>query len=197
MSETGSHITKVEAVGLPVTDQDRALEFYLGKLGFEKRRDVPFGPAGRWIEVAPPGAVTTIALVPAGMPAGVRLTTWDAEGDHASLRAQGVDTDPEIMHMGGAAPPMFSFRDPGRQQPADHPGQLTRQPRPASLVRVAKADQAVVADPAVGDDAGARLELPLTNGPSASADASASTAIRRRPVPSARRSRPRCQPVRP
>ena len=112
MSETGTHITKVETVGLPVTDQDRALEFYLGKLGFEKRRDVPFGPGGRWIEVAPPGAVTTIALVPAGMPVGVRLTTGDAEGDHASLRAQGVDADPEIMRMGGAAPPMFSFRDP-------------------------------------------------------------------------------------
>ena len=112
MSETGTHITKVETVGLPVTDQDRALEFYLGKLGFEKRRDVPVGPGGRWIEVAPPGAVTTIALVPAGMPVGVRLTTGDAEGDHASLRAQGVDADPEIMRMGGAAPPMFSFRDP-------------------------------------------------------------------------------------
>ena len=112
MSETGTHITKVETVGLPVTDQDRALEFYLGKLGFEKRRDVPFGPGGRWIEVAPPGAVTTIALVPAGMPVGVRLTTGDAESDHASLRAQGVDADPEIMRMGGAAPPMFSFRDP-------------------------------------------------------------------------------------
>jgi len=112
MSETGSHITKVETVGLPVTDQDRALEFYLGKLGFEKRRDVPFGPGGRWIEVAPPGAVTTIALVPAGMPVGVRLTSGDAGSDHASLRAQGVDADPEIMRMGGAAPPMFSFRDP-------------------------------------------------------------------------------------
>ncbi len=112
MSETGTHITKVETVGLPVTDQDRALEFYLGKLGFEKRRDVPVGPGGRWIEVAPPGAVTTIALVPAGMPVGVRLTTGDAESDHASLRAQGVDADPEIMRMGGAAPPMFSFRDP-------------------------------------------------------------------------------------
>jgi catechol 2,3-dioxygenase-like lactoylglutathione lyase family enzyme len=112
MSETGTHITKVETVGLPVTDQDRALEFYLGKLGFEKRRDVPFGPGGRWIEVAPPGAVTTIALVRAGMPVGVRLTTGDAQADHASLRTRGVDADPEIMRMGGAAPPMFSFRDP-------------------------------------------------------------------------------------
>jgi hypothetical protein len=30
-----TRITKVEAVALPVTDQDRAVEFYLGKLGFE------------------------------------------------------------------------------------------------------------------------------------------------------------------
>lgn len=112
MSETGTRITKVEAVGLPVTDQDRALEFYLGKLGFEKRRDIPFGPGGRWVEVAPPGAETTIALIPAGMPAGVRLTTGDAEADHARLRDRGVDADPEIMRMGGPAPPMFSFRDP-------------------------------------------------------------------------------------
>jgi catechol 2,3-dioxygenase-like lactoylglutathione lyase family enzyme len=102
----------VGAVGVPVADQDRAVEFYVGKLGFEKRRDVPFGPGGRWIEVAPPGAQTTITLVPAGMPVGVRLATGDAEADHASLRAEGVDTDPEIMRFGGPAPPMFSFRDP-------------------------------------------------------------------------------------
>jgi catechol 2,3-dioxygenase-like lactoylglutathione lyase family enzyme len=111
MSENRTRITKVEAVALPVADQDRALEFYLGKLGFEKRRDVPLGPGGRWVEVAPPGAETTIALVPAGMPVGVRLATADAEADHASLQAQGVDTDPAIMRM-DPAPPMFSFRDP-------------------------------------------------------------------------------------
>jgi catechol 2,3-dioxygenase-like lactoylglutathione lyase family enzyme len=111
MSESRTRITKVGAVGLPVSDQDRALQFYLGKLGFEKRRDVPFGPGGRWVEVAPPGAETTIALIPAGMPAGVRLATEDAEADHASLQAQGVDTDPGITRM-DPAPPMFFFRDP-------------------------------------------------------------------------------------
>src|SRR6266516_7861408 len=100
MSEPRTRITKVGAVGVPVADQDRAVEFYVGTLGFEKRRDVPFGPGGRWIEVAPPGAVTTIALVPAGMPVGVRLTTGDAAGAHASLGAQGGDADPEIMRMG-------------------------------------------------------------------------------------------------
>jgi catechol 2,3-dioxygenase-like lactoylglutathione lyase family enzyme len=40
MSRT-THITGVGTVGVPVTDQDRALEFYVGKLGFEKRRDIP------------------------------------------------------------------------------------------------------------------------------------------------------------
>ncbi len=107
-----TRISKLEAVALPVTDQDRAVEFYVGKLGFEKRRDVPFGPGMRWLEVAPPGAVTTLALVPPGMPTGVRLATQDANADHASLRASGADTDPGIMRMGGVAPPMFSFRDP-------------------------------------------------------------------------------------
>ena len=113
MSET-THITQVGTVGVPVADQDRALEFYLGKLGFEKRRDLAFGNGMRWIEVAPPGAATTIALVAAGtgVPTGIRLATQDADADHSDLRARGVDADPAVMHMGGSMPPMFSFRDP-------------------------------------------------------------------------------------
>jgi catechol 2,3-dioxygenase-like lactoylglutathione lyase family enzyme len=105
-----TRITGVATVGVPVTDQDRALEFYVGELGFETRRDVPFGD-GRWIEVAPPGAATTIALVPAGIPAGIRLTTEDAGADHAELRARGVDADPEVLRI-PEAPPMFAVRDP-------------------------------------------------------------------------------------
>jgi catechol 2,3-dioxygenase-like lactoylglutathione lyase family enzyme len=109
MPET--HITEVGTVGIPVTDQQRAVDFYVGTLGFEKRRDMPFGQ-GRWIEVAPPGAATTIALVPAGIPIGIRLTTQDADAAHADLTERGVDTDPEVMHMAGVAPPMFALRDP-------------------------------------------------------------------------------------
>jgi catechol 2,3-dioxygenase-like lactoylglutathione lyase family enzyme len=105
-----TRITAVGTVGVPVTDQDRALEFYVGKLGFEKRRDLPFGP-GRWIEVAPPGSPTTIALVPAGVPTGIRLATGDATADHTALRANGVDVDPEVMRILDA-PAMFSLRDP-------------------------------------------------------------------------------------
>ncbi len=115
-TERTTHITQVGTVIVPVSDQDRALEFYLGKLGFEKRVDAPYGEGERWVEVAPPGAATTIALVPPreGDPTGIEVsfTTQDAEADHAELRARGVEADAAVMRMGDLVPPMFSFRDP-------------------------------------------------------------------------------------
>ena len=120
MTETGTRtqITQVGTVIVPVSDQDRALEFYLEKLGFEKRTDVPYGDGERWVDVAPPGAATTIALVPpregesAGIETHVGFTTEDADADHARLLAQGVDVDEAVMRMGDPVPPMFFFRDP-------------------------------------------------------------------------------------
>ncbi|MFF9501119.1 VOC family protein [Streptomyces sp. NPDC014656] len=106
-----TRITQVATVGIRVTNQQKATEFYVGELGFEVRRDVPFG-GGRWIEVAPPGAATTLALVPEGVPVGVRLATRDAEADHADLRARGVDADAELVRTGPGVPPMFTVRDP-------------------------------------------------------------------------------------
>ena len=46
-------ITGVHTVGVPVTDQDRAIDFYVGTLGFDKRLDADMGGGRRWIEVAP------------------------------------------------------------------------------------------------------------------------------------------------
>jgi catechol 2,3-dioxygenase-like lactoylglutathione lyase family enzyme len=118
-TEIRLHITQVGTVGVPVKDQDRALEFYLDKLGFEKRMDVPYGKGERWVEVAPSGAATTIALVrarlgePTGIDTQVRLTTRDAAADHADLRASGVDADPEIIRY---PVPMFLLRDPDGNQ---------------------------------------------------------------------------------
>lgn len=115
MTEKTTHITRVGTVVVPVSDQDRALEFYVGKLGFEKRVDGLYGDGERWVEVAPPGATTTIALVPEqGAPAGVEVSfaTQDAEADHAELQARGVDADAELIRIGEFVPPMFTFRDP-------------------------------------------------------------------------------------
>ena len=119
MSETESRtrITRVGTVILPVSDQDRALEFYLDKLGFEKRTDVPYGDGERWIDVAPAGAATTIALVPPreGDPTGIEtrvaFTTDDIDADHADLRSRGVDVDEAVLRMGDPVPPMFFYRD--------------------------------------------------------------------------------------
>jgi catechol 2,3-dioxygenase-like lactoylglutathione lyase family enzyme len=106
-----SAITRIGTVIVPVSDQGRALEFYVGTLGFEVRIDGPFGDGGRWLEVAPPGAATTLALVPAGG-MEVSLATTDAEAEHAALLAAGVDADAAVIRMGDYVPPMFTFRDP-------------------------------------------------------------------------------------
>ena len=117
-TETSTRITQVGTVMLPVSDQDRALEFYVGTLGFEKRIDTPYGEGDRWVEVAPPGAETSIALVPpregesAGIESRIGLTTEDVDADHADLKARGVEVDDEVMRMGGPVPPMFFFKDP-------------------------------------------------------------------------------------
>jgi catechol 2,3-dioxygenase-like lactoylglutathione lyase family enzyme len=114
MTEKTTRITQIGRVVVPVSDQDRALEFYLGTLGFEKRMDAPFAEGQRWIEVAPPGATTTIALVPSEqLPKGIEVSfmTQDADADHAELRSGGVEADDAVMRM-EFVPPMFTFRDP-------------------------------------------------------------------------------------
>jgi catechol 2,3-dioxygenase-like lactoylglutathione lyase family enzyme len=58
-----TRITEVGTVFVPVADQERALAFYVDKLGFEKRVDFEYGGGSRWIEVAPPGATNSISLV--------------------------------------------------------------------------------------------------------------------------------------
>ncbi|HWY89705.1 MAG TPA: VOC family protein [Solirubrobacteraceae bacterium] len=114
---TSTRITQVGTVMVPVSDQDRAIAFYTDKLGFELRADIPFGDGDRWVEVAPAGAATTIALVPpregdtVGIETRVGFSTDDVDADHASLRAAGVDVDAEVMRMGDPVPPMFFFRD--------------------------------------------------------------------------------------
>ena len=118
MSTTSSRIGQINLVAIPSIDQDRAIEFYVEKLGFEKRSDVPFGDKYRWVEVYPPSGTTGIALAPpreggpTAVETGIGLTTDDIDATHAQLQASGVDVDAEVMRMGDPVPPMFWFRDP-------------------------------------------------------------------------------------
>jgi predicted enzyme related to lactoylglutathione lyase len=113
------HLTEIGRVALPAVDQDKALEFYVDTLGFEKRMDETFaGGQMRWIEVVPPGSSTAIALAPP-MPdgptkvnSGIIISTDDIEADHKALKDAGIDVDGEIMRNEPPVPPMFELRDP-------------------------------------------------------------------------------------
>jgi catechol 2,3-dioxygenase-like lactoylglutathione lyase family enzyme len=116
-TQTGIHISQIGTVIVPVSDQDAAIAFYTGKLGLELRADVPFGNGDRWVEVAPAGADTTIAIVkprpgePTGVETRIALSSSDIDSDHAELKARGVDVDDEVSRMGDPVPPMFFVRD--------------------------------------------------------------------------------------
>jgi len=118
VSTTKSRIGAISLVAVPVTDQDRSIEFYEA-LGFEKRTDIPFGDQYRWVEVYPPSGTTGIALAPprpgvdrTGVETGIIMTSDDIDTTHAQLQASGVDVDAGVARMGDPVPPMFWFRDP-------------------------------------------------------------------------------------
>jgi predicted enzyme related to lactoylglutathione lyase len=113
------HITEIGRVAIPAADQDRVLEFYVDRLGFELRSDETFADGKmRWIEVAPAGASTALAIAPpmeggpTAVDTGIVISTSDIEADHAELKAAGVDVDAEIARWGDPVPPMFRLRDP-------------------------------------------------------------------------------------
>ena len=116
---TRLNLTRVGRVCVTVADTDRAIDFYVGTLGFEKVVDVPMGPDMRWVEVSVSGAETTIALAPppqgrqaGGSETGICLDTSDVDAAHAALKEAGADVDDEVSRYGGNVPPMFWVRDP-------------------------------------------------------------------------------------
>ncbi len=116
---TELQLTKLGRVCVPVSDTDRSIDFYVNTLGFEKIVDLPMCGDTRWVEVALPGAETSIALAPppegheiTGTPTGICLDTADVDADHAALKAAGVDVDEQVTRFGGPVPPMFWLRDP-------------------------------------------------------------------------------------
>lgn len=112
-------ITTIGVAMFAVADQDAAVAFYTDKLGWEVRSDVSFGEgdqAGRWVEVAPPGSATRLALNPpmGGKPGGGAIGVETPDLDAELERLQGIDGVQVGEPMGGdgPVPPMFSVGDP-------------------------------------------------------------------------------------
>src|SRR4051812_29675863 len=54
---------KITVTSVLVDDQAKALDFYTGALGFEKKTDIPLGPKHRWLTVVSPEARDGVELV--------------------------------------------------------------------------------------------------------------------------------------
>jgi catechol 2,3-dioxygenase-like lactoylglutathione lyase family enzyme len=122
------HITQSATVVVRVADQDRAVDFYTGTLGFENRSDFNYETGERWVELVPPGAQTSVTLVASdatGGETGVIFVTPELEADREELAHAGVKVG-EILPSGrvttwaGAPlagnPPMCVFEDPDANQ---------------------------------------------------------------------------------
>jgi predicted enzyme related to lactoylglutathione lyase len=90
-------ITNVQLFSVPVSDQDRARDFYVGVLGLELVQDARMGPDMRWVMVRPAGAETAITLVtwfpsmPPGSLRGLVLEAGDLEDTLETLRRRGAE----------------------------------------------------------------------------------------------------------
>ncbi len=93
-------VTHIQLISVPVSDQDRARDFYVGTLGFTVVSDTAMGPDMRWVMLAPPGGGTMLTLVtwfpsmPPGSLKGTVLETDSLEADAAAIAATGVTVSP-------------------------------------------------------------------------------------------------------
>jgi len=91
-------IKGVKFVSIPVTDQQRALEFYTQKLGMRVVTDAPFSPEQRWIELGIPRAETRVVLFTApgqekmiGGFMNLSFASDDVEATARELKQRGVE----------------------------------------------------------------------------------------------------------
>jgi catechol 2,3-dioxygenase-like lactoylglutathione lyase family enzyme len=95
---------KLEATVIPVSDADRAKEFY-GRLGWRLDADFPFDNGFRIIQFTPPGSGcsiqfgTNITSAAPGSARGLYLIVSDIEAARGELVAHGAEVS-EVFHAG-------------------------------------------------------------------------------------------------
>lgn len=87
----------IEVISVPVTDQEKAKEFYTGKMGFSVIVEAPFGNNQKWVQLGMPGNEVSITLVnwfpkmPAGSMQGLVVKTENIAADVEALKGKGIE----------------------------------------------------------------------------------------------------------
>ena len=93
---------KLELVIIPVTDVDRAKDFYLERAGFRLDVDHQAGDF-RVVQLTPPGSACSVTLMrnpdAAGSVQGLHLIVTDIDAARAELTGRGLDAS-EVFHFG-------------------------------------------------------------------------------------------------
>jgi catechol 2,3-dioxygenase-like lactoylglutathione lyase family enzyme len=135
---------KLELVIIPVTDVDRAKDFYAEKAGFRLDVDHRASEDFRVVQLTPPGSACSVTLMrnpgAAGSLQGLHLVVHDIDEARAELTGRGVEAS-EIFHFGPAGQTpghepqrasygsFLSFADP------DGNGWLVQEVRPGEAAR--------------------------------------------------------------
>ncbi len=96
---------KLEVVLVPVSDVDRAKEFYVEKCGFNLDVDHQPNEEFRVVQITPPGSACSLTIgiglsdAAPGSYRGTHLVVTDIEAARAELVGRGVDVS-DIRHMG-------------------------------------------------------------------------------------------------
>ena len=116
---------RIQVVGIPVQDQEKALAFYTDTLGFEKKNDIPLGEGNRWLTVVSkddpdgpelllepspnhfePAKVFQNAVKSAGMPY-TQFRVDDVQSEYDRLSGLGVDFSMKPTNMGTSKVAVF------------------------------------------------------------------------------------------
>lgn len=108
---------QLELIPVPVTDIDRAKNFYIDQVGFGLDHDVRPNATVRVVQLTPPGSACSIVLgagmpgiaMPAGSLRGLHLVVANISEARAELAGRGVEMG-EILDLGGIK--YAGFRDP-------------------------------------------------------------------------------------
>jgi catechol 2,3-dioxygenase-like lactoylglutathione lyase family enzyme len=97
MSAGGQVEMRLELVQVPVSDVDRAKEFYVEKAGFNPDHDHTISEELRFIQLTPPGSAASIAIgrglsqMKPGSIEGLQLVVSDIDAAREALAGRGVD----------------------------------------------------------------------------------------------------------